>query len=74
MISGGITVTARGEEAVVNVLKSADLQPAIDASLLEPGSQEAALTTRYKQQLVRVSLSPAVVRIRLRISEEPSDQ
>jgi YbbR domain-containing protein len=74
VISGGITVTARGEEAVVNVLKSADLQPAIDASLLEPGSQEAALTTRYKQQLVRVSLSPAVVRIRLRISEEPSDQ
>ncbi len=70
VLSGGITVTARGAEAVVNVLKREDLQPAIDGALVGAGIQEAVLTTRYTQQLVQVTLSPVSVRVRLRISEE----
>ncbi|MFA7462184.1 MAG: CdaR family protein [Anaerovoracaceae bacterium] len=74
VITAGITVTARGEDAVVNVLQHTDLQPAIDASLLSPGLGEAMLTPRYTQQLVQIRISPATVRVRVRISEEQPEE
>lgn len=73
VIAEEITVIARGEAAVVNVLQSTDLQPAIDGALLEPGTQDAALTPRYTQQLVKVSISPAAARVRLRLAENQTE-
>ena len=64
---------ARMEAAVVNVLQSTDLQHAIDGALLEPDTQDAALTPRYTQQLVKVSISPAAARVRLRLAENQTE-
>lgn len=74
VISDAITVSARGEAAVINVLQSTDLQPAIDAALIASGTEEAVLTTRYNQQLVQVSISPASIRIRIRTVDNPTTE
>ena len=74
VISDAITVSARGEAAVINVLQSTDLQPAIDAVFISSGTEEAALTTRYSQQLVQVSISPASIRIRVRVTDNPTTE
>jgi hypothetical protein len=67
-------VTAKGEEAVVSVLQSKELQPAVDAAFISAGTDEAVLTTRYAQQLVQVTISPETVRVRIRIGENPTEE
>ncbi|MDD2295079.1 MAG: CdaR family protein [Eubacteriales bacterium] len=74
VIASKITVTAKGEEAVVSVLQSKELQPAVDAAFISAGTDEAVLTTRYAQQLVQVTISPETVRVRIRIGENPTEE
>lgn len=72
VLTPGITVRARGEEAVVNVLKESDLQPAVNAANVSAGIQEVPATTRYAQQHVDVVVAPENIRIRVyKTSEEP---
>lgn len=75
VLSKNIMVTARGEEAVVNALQDTDLQPAVDARFLTAGEHDVQIGPRYEQQLVRVSISPATVRVKVTMTDaSASDQ
>jgi YbbR domain-containing protein len=69
VLSRDVTVTARGEEAVVNALQATDLQPAINARLLSAGEHDVQIDARYEQQLVRVSIFPATVRVKVTVTD-----
>jgi YbbR domain-containing protein len=67
VLTDKVTVTARGDEAIINVLKSTDLQPAINASSLTVGETEVQGSTRYAQQLVSVNISPIAIKVRVTV-------
>lgn len=69
VLSKKVIVTARGEEAVINVLQDTDLQPAIDAENFTPGEHDVQIATRYEQQLVRVTISPTTVRVKVTVTD-----
>jgi hypothetical protein len=71
VLSPEVTVSARGEEAVISILQAKDLQPAINAANVSLNAQEATLTTRYAQQLVKISIAPASARIRVTVGNNP---
>lgn len=63
-----VTVTARGDQAIISVLQSTDLQPAVNASSLGIGQSEVMISTRYTQQLIRVSVLPTTVKVNVETS------
>lgn len=67
-LPGKITVIARGDEAIISVLQSSDLQPAINAAALTEGKNEVTLSTRYMQQLVRVKILPDIIKVNMEAS------
>lgn len=66
--AGKVTVSARGDEAIISGLQRMDLQPAINASSLTAGRNEAVLSTRYAQQLIRVKVLPATINVNVEVS------
>lgn len=63
-----VTVTARGEEAIIQVLQRTDLQPAFNAAALTVGESDIQVATRYAQQMVNVELEPLTIRVRVSVS------
>ncbi|NCB42862.1 MAG: hypothetical protein EOM59_09600 [Clostridia bacterium] len=65
VLTAKITVVAKGEEAIIDVLQNTDLQPAIDAASLTAGESEADVSMRYAQQLVDVQILPGTIAVRV---------